>query len=165
MWTLKRGKRDLRYLSVLAGLLGWVGLLVVGGGCASSHSTGAKSRAALTIKGHPIADIILTTRQVFEDHDFQFMSAANDQMVFDRPGTRMEQVSYGSFGSEGLVIRVKVDLQELAEDQMYLRCDVFSVRDPGAAVLEDETRLVLARVKPYQELLEEVQARLDSAGR
>jgi len=82
-------------------------------------------------------------------------------MVFERPGTKSEQIKYGSFGSPDVTIRAKVDLQEMGPELCFLRLDVFAVRDAGDSVLEDETRLILFSNKHYQKIMNEVQTRLD----
>jgi hypothetical protein len=129
-------------------------------GCSSTKSTGTNSHAAVTIRGASVTDVVLMTRQVFEENDFTLARAETDRMIFERPGTKGDQVKYGTFGSSGVMIRVKVDLQDMGVDSIFLRCDVFSVRDAGQSVLEDETRIILARAKPYQEILDEIQTRL-----
>jgi hypothetical protein len=144
-----------------AKLLLLAGLSFVLAGCASTSSPGINSHAAVTIRGHAVTDVVLTTRAVFEEHDFVLARAEPDRMIFERPGTKAEQVKYGSFASSRVTIRAKVDLQEMGPDTFFLRCDVFSVRDAGESVLEDETRLILVSSKPYRRILNEVRDRLE----
>lgn len=130
-------------------------------GCASLQSPTSGSHAAVTITGHGVTDVVLTTREVFTEHGFTLARAEPDRMIFERPGTKGEQVKYGSFGSPAVTVRAKVDLQEMGSKSFFLRCDVFAVRDAGQSVLEDETRMMLISAKSYQAILDEVKARLD----
>jgi hypothetical protein len=118
----------------------------------------------VTIKGHGVADVAPTVRDAFNDNGFVLARSETDRMIFERPATKGEQIKYGSFGSSGVVIRAKVDLQELSPETFFLRCDVFSVRDAGQSVLEDETRIMMVSAKSYQRILDEVKARLDAKG-
>ncbi len=132
-------------------------------GCSSTSSSGGASHAAVTIKGRGVTDVVLTTRSVFNDNGFVLARAETDRMIFERPATQSEQIKYGSFGSSGVVIRAKVDVQEMGPETFFLRCDVFSVRDAGQSVLEDETRLMLISAKKYQGLLNMVKSRLEGS--
>jgi len=120
------------------------------------------SHGGVTIKGHSVTDVVLTTRDVFADNGFALAKAEPDRMIFERPGTRSDQIKYGSFGSPDVIIRAKVDLQEMGRETYFLRCDVFAVRDAGDTVLEDETRLILFSNKHYQKILDEVKQRVDN---
>lgn len=141
-------------------ILLFAGLLA---GCSSKGSKDTTgSHAGITIKGHDVTDVVLTTRDVFADHDFVLAKAEPDRMVFERPGTRGEQIKYGSFSSPDVTIRAKVDLQELGPKMFFLRCDFFAVRDAGDSVIEDETKLILFSNKHFQEIMDEVKTRLDA---
>jgi hypothetical protein len=131
--------------------------------CSSTSSTKSASHAAVTIKGHSVTDVVLTTRNVFIGNGFRLAGAETDRMVFERPATKTEQVKYGSFGSSTVVIRAKVDIQEMGPETFFLRCDVFSVRDAGQSILEDESRLMLISAKTYQGFLDEVKSRLEAS--
>jgi len=131
-------------------------------GCASLQSPTSGSHAAVTITGHGVTEVVLTTREVFAAHGFTLARAEPDRMIFERPGTKGEQVKYGSFGSSAVVVRAKVDLQEMGPESFFLRCNVFTVRDAGQSVLEDETRMMLMSAKSYQAMLDEVKAQLDA---
>ena len=85
-------------------------------------------------------------------------------MIFERSGTRGDQFLYGSMASPGVLIRVKVDLEEVGPEMFFLRCNVYSVRDAGDSVLEDETKIMMIRAKHYQEMMDEIAARLNAQG-
>jgi len=141
-------------------LMGVCAILTTLLGCSSTNPKGLGSHAAVTINGYSVTDVVLTTRGVFTDHGFTLSKAEQDRMIFERPGSRSEQLKYGSFGSPDVVIRVKVDLQEVGPENFFLRCDVFSVRDAGDSVLEDETKLLMLSAKHYQEIMDEIPKRL-----
>lgn len=142
-------------------LLGFLGALMLLAGCSSMGSSVSGSHAGVTITGHDVTEVVLTTREVFIAHGYLLARAEIDRMIFERPGTKGEQVKYGSFGSSAVVIRAKVDVQQMGPETFYLRCDLFSVRDAGQSVLEDETRLILVSSKPYQAIMDEVKTRLE----
>jgi hypothetical protein len=155
--------RPMRVLRLTTGLTAVATLMIVVG-CSSARSSGSASHGGVTIRGHDIAEVVVTTREVFQEHDFRLARAETDRMIFERPGSKAEQVKYGSFGSTTVTIRAKVDVQDMGADTFFLRCDVFSVRDAGQSVLEDETRLILISAKSYQAIMDEIAARLPPPG-
>ena len=133
-------------------------------GCASSGSKTTGSHAGVTIKGHDVTDVVLTTRDVFVEHGYTLSKAEPDRMIFERPGTKGDQLKYGSFGSPGVVIRVKVDIEEVGTEMFFLRCNVYAVRDAGDSVLEDESKIMMLSTKKYREIMDEIAAKLNDGG-
>jgi hypothetical protein len=138
----------------------WLAAMLAG--CASGGSKSIASHGGITIKGRAVTDVILTTRDVFTKNGYVLAKAEPNRMVFERPGTRAEQVKYGSFGSPHVTIRAKVDLQDMGAETFFLRCDAFAVRDAGESMLEDESRLILFSNKAYQKIMDEIQTQLDA---
>ena len=131
-------------------------------GCSTVRSPGSSGHASLTITGHGVSDVVLMARTVFEEQGYTLARAETDRMIFERPGTKGEALKYGGWDGEGVVMRVKLDLQEMGETKHLLRCDVFSVREAGKAAFEYETKLFLLSARFYRKLLEEIQTRLDA---
>ena len=50
---------------------------------------------------------------------------------------------------------------DLGESKYRLQCQAYMVRDPGQGFFEEETRIVNARSRPYQSLLNKVKKQLD----
>jgi hypothetical protein len=134
---------------------------VILSGCASGGSKNMASHGGITVKGRSVTDVILTTRDVFMKNGYVLAKVEPDRMIFERPGTRSEQVKYGSFGSPHVTIRAKVDLQDMGPETFYLRCDAFAVRDAGDSMMEDESRLILFSNKPYQKIMDEIKQQLE----
>jgi hypothetical protein len=147
----------LRRSTRLAALL-TAGLVVTG--CSGIKSPGSASHAGLTIRGHSYADTVLMARRVFAERGFKVAQARENRMVLERDGSRADQAKYGGWDGSRVSTRIKLDIEELGADIQYLRLDVYSVNDAGN-LLEDENRVVMFSARRYQEMLEEVQARLD----
>lgn len=160
--NVEREGRLLRRRLLLLGASTVCLLLMLGSsGCSSTKSSGSGSHAGVTITNHPEADVILMSRDVFVDKGFAMARTEADRMIFERPATTKEIVKYGGWSSAGVIIRAKLDIQQMGPDTYYLRCDVFAIRDAGDSVLEDETRLVMFSSRPYKDMLAEIKAKLD----
>jgi hypothetical protein len=145
---------------VVRGLAVLIVAALFAAGCSSIKSPGSASHAGLTIKGHSYADTVLMARQVMAERGFKVAKVEQNHMEFEREGSKADQAKFGGWDGSRVSIRIKLDVEELGSEMQYLRMDVFSVRDAGN-LLEEETRVVMLSAKKYQEMLEEVQARLD----
>lgn len=148
----------MKTLGVLC-LLELVALLLVTG-CQSSKP-GSASHAALEIKGFPRDDVWTTTIIVFAEQGYQLRTNYPTQLVFDRPATTGEKLKYGDWMNDGMVMEIKVRLQELEADTTLLRADAYVVQDPVNPVFRSERRIMSLSGKPYRKMLEDVLHRLE----
>ena len=82
-------------------------------------------------------------------------------MVFEREGSRWDQIAYGSWVNDTDVwIRVRVSLVPLAEGSFRLQCQAFKVRNKGDTLTEDQVRIRNPQRKPFQTLLDKVAEQL-----
>jgi predicted component of type VI protein secretion system len=142
-------------------LLGLVALMLVTG-CQSSKP-GSASHAALEIKGYPHDDIWTTTIIVFAEQGYELRTNSPTKLVFDRPATTGEKLKYGDWMNDGMVMQIKVRLQELEANTTLLRADAYAVQDPVNPVFRSERRIMSLSGKPYRLLLEEVLHRLEGS--
>ena len=144
-------------LLVLSGAL----LALGGAGCSSTPASA--SFASVTIHGHSPEEIGQATVQVFREAGYSG-GAGGRQMVFQREGSRGENIAYEGianthYGSQ-TAVRVKTELVDLGENSYRLQCQAYMVRGAGDSFMEEEQRLANIRSGPYQKLLNQVQKRL-----
>ena len=82
-------------------------------------------------------------------------------MVFEKEGSRWDQIAYGSWVNDTSVwIRVRVSMVPLSDGSFRLQCQAFKVRNKGDPLTEDQVRIGNSQSKPYQALLDKVAERL-----
>lgn len=139
-------------------------LALVGAGCGATKP-GSASFASVIIKGHSPQDIARVTAQVFQEDGWVGGSMKGHPMVFQKEGSRMQDLAYGgvadTFYGAQTVVRVKMDLVTLGPDSHRLQCQAFIVRNPGDSVFEQEQRLANVRSGHYQSLLNKVAKQLE----
>jgi hypothetical protein len=128
-------------------------------GCQTGKPASA-SFASVNIPGKSPDEICRTTAQVFQEDGYRASVLTPDKMVFEKEGTRGESLAYGGlvdthYGAVTLV-RVRTQLVDLGQGTYRLQCQAFMVRNAGGSLVEDESRLLNIRSRPYQQLLDKV---------
>jgi len=134
-----------------------IGLL----GCKSLNQPASASFASVRITGHTAQQICAASVVVFQQGGYTVADGLRSEMVFEREGSRWDQIAYGSWVDPAPVwIRVKVSMIPLSDDTFRLQCQAYKVRNKGDPLVEDQLRIGNSHRKPYQALLDEVLAQL-----
>ena len=134
---------------------------IAGPGC---HSTKPKSEAErfafVELHGNTPGQISEAACEVFRAHGYTVARANRTQMVFEKKGSALNNLAYGSWlGDNPVFVRVKAAIVPIGEATWRLQCEGFTVQDHGSAN-EEELRISNLRAHTYQKLLEEVAQRL-----
>jgi hypothetical protein len=105
-----------------------------------------------------IADAV--TRQ-FEARGFEIGPRADRELVFDRPGTRRDNLRYGGWFPEDTWLRVRVRLRETGGHFVEARSDPFLVRGRDSMTV-DAQPLNRGRMKEFGGLLAAAQRALEA---
>lgn len=139
-------------------------LLVLAGvclsGCATSDS-GFGSRTAVVINNRTPQEIKDKTLEVFREKLFDVKSSSKSEIVFERAGSAWQDVTWGSWYGGGVWERATVRIQDYGDGAYMVDAQVKLVRDNTDDFFEDSQTLGRRARKPYQELLNEVKARLN----
>jgi len=130
-------------------------------GCKAAHEPGGVSHAVVQISGHTLDEIQKTTAEVFGDEGYTLAQQSQTLMVFQRDGSRRDAAKYGGWSGEGITMRVRVEFTELAGSNFKLRADVSAVEDADDPFFADESRAMMLNRRPYQQLLDQVDKRLE----
>ncbi len=144
----------------LAGLL--VVWLLLGAGCESTSPTGAKVTATTTVSGRSLSEIRMATLTAFQKAGYTVASAFGRDLVFEKRASGMTDLAYGGWMDPAVWLRVKVRIEELKPNVNALDCSVYRVQNRGDNILEEETKALSAKSKPYKELLADIKAKLDA---
>lgn len=144
------------------------GMIILGAailsGCASDKPASA-SFASVVIANQSVEVIQDTTMLVFGEAGYEANRLPDGTMVFEKEGSRGNQIVYGGLGGAAyggaVTVRVRAEVVGVVgQDAHRLQCQAYMVRDAGAGVFEDKQRLANFHRGPYQKLLEEVAAKL-----
>jgi hypothetical protein len=154
--------RDWRRMALAAGLTAWCGAFF--SGCSTSKPASA-SFASVVIAHQPVQKIQETTVFQFQEAGYEAKPATVGKMIFEKEGSRGQQMAYGGLGGVAyggaVTVRVRAEIVDLVgQDAKRLQCKAYIVNSAGDGVFDDEQPLANFRRGPYQKLLDEVAAKL-----
>jgi hypothetical protein len=131
-----------------------------GNGCHSPDKPASSSFASVTITGNTPGQIRDAAIEVFRADGYKVTQREPSRLVFEKEGTRMNNVAYGSWvGGTPVWVRVKGSIAPAGEMTHRLQCTAFMVQDFGGPT-EEEIPVTHFHRAPYQKLLDEVAKRL-----
>lgn len=129
-------------------------------GCQSSKGSSDGSLASVTVANRSQAEINAAILGVFRRNSFQGGMVSPGLYRFERAGSKMNQLAYGDLLGGGVAVRVHVTVTSLDTTSNRIACRAEIVQDPGDPIIEDAHKVRKYQSKPYQDLLNEVEARL-----
>lgn len=134
---------------------------LLGTGCHTTPNPPAAEAvtAAVQIRGNTPGQITQMVTEVFQEHGYTQGSKRAGALVFEKPGSKLSNLAYGSWlGETPVWVRVKLSIIPSGEQQYTLRCQAYRVQDKGSST-EEELKIGKMGNGPYQKLLEEVASR------
>ena len=129
-------------------------------GCRSLDQPVSASFASVAIANRSVDEIRTATTAVFAEAGYQNFSLSGDTLVFEKEGTRKNQIAHGGWIQDSPVReRVRAEIVFFNDSTHRLQCRAYMVLDAGSRI-EEEKRLADFRSGPYQKLLNQVAARL-----
>lgn len=126
-------------------------------GCKSLSEPDSASLASVLIEGHTAEQIRAATMVVFQQDGYTAAGLQRSEMVFEKEGSRWDQIAYGSWVNDASVwVRVRVSMVSLSADTFRLGCRSYKVRNKGDALTEEQVRIRNTHSKHYQALLDKV---------
>ena len=141
-----------------------VPLLALGvAGCQSFNSPPENNLASVTIINHTLPQIAGAIQTVFDTHYFQGGQTGPNTFTYQRPGSRMNNLAYGSyFFDEKVTVRVVVNVQPVDGGRFLLTCNASLIEDEGDPVFQDTHHVRTLRKWPYEQLLNDIKAQVGS---
>ena len=141
--------------------------LVIAFGTACQSTTkppSPSSFASVTITNRLPEEIRRAAEQIFQADGFQIFTSSVGEMVFEKEGSRMNQLAYGGLiatqENDRTWIRVKANISDLGAGAHRLQCQAYLVPHRGDSFFEEEHRVSNLSRRPYQTLLDQVAKRL-----
>jgi hypothetical protein len=137
--------------------------IVLATGCQSFNSPPSNNLASVTITNHSMPQIASAIQTVFETHYFTGGQTGPNTFTYQRPGSRMNNLAYGSyFFDEKVTVRVVVNVQPVYGGRFLLSCNASLIEDEGDPVFQDTHHVRMLRKWPYEQLLNDIKAQLGS---
>jgi hypothetical protein len=132
-------------------------------GCKSPEAANSGSMAAVEISGHSGVAVREMARAVMRANNYAEAAVQDFDMVFERPASKRDTAAFGSLAHGAVWERVKMRIRQRPSGPIMLACDAFIVENKGEGMFETERRLAVMRQARYQDMLNEVKTRLDTA--
>ena len=117
--------------------------------------------ASVTITNRSVADVTQAARAVFAVHGFEEVASGPGQFTFERAGTRMNNLAYGSeMFNEVVTIRVIVTVTPLNLADTAVSCAAWLVEAADDPVFQDDHKVRKLRKWPYEQLLNDIKGQL-----
>ena len=119
----------------------------------------AQGMATVDINNTTLERVEAAIQKVFANGEgFSLTDSGDFAYVFQRPGGRIKDLSYGVLGGEGVVERAVVEIEQKSDSSFRVECNVYMVRNSGGdPFFEDETKVLRAFGREYKRLLRRVQ--------
>jgi len=130
-------------------------------GCQTFNGPPPGNLATVTITNRPMADVANATAAVFATHGFEGGQIGPGQFTYNRLGTRLNNLAYGSYMFEEVVtVKVQVTLQQETPNAILVGCKAWLVEGENDPVFEDAHKVRPIRKWPYEQLLKDIQREL-----
>ena len=139
-------------------------IMLLSVGQAFSQSAGnTRGIASVDIKYSSLERITQALKDVFTAEGFEAVDQKSNSIVFERPGTRKQDLAYG--GLEGGVIeQVVIAFQEKSPTLIWVNGDAYMVKGRGSdSSLEDKAKVLRAFGGKYRKLLSKVKTMAETA--
>jgi hypothetical protein len=122
---------------------------------------------SVTVTASTGDDVETTVGAVFEGHGYSQTSSEKGTLIFDRPGSKTDEMLYGDFSDSKLTDRVRVVIDPIDGSHFRITCVGYAVKQPtghfeGDTSLEDPVRRFQLFSTQTMQMLREVKSRLGS---
>jgi hypothetical protein len=128
-------------------------------GCAGREITQgrAKGMAWVDISGKTPEQVAAAAKKVFIDDGYELIESEGPELVFEKPGSRMQDFSYGGLlGQEGVWVKAVLKITPKDNDICWVSCDAYMVKNRDDDFFRDETKVLKLFGREYQRLLNRV---------
>ena len=130
-------------------------------GCKSGESPRSNAMASVRLHTATTEEVRQAIFDVFQENYYQVGETNVTRLTFEQPGTRMDKINYGGFFEDSLWRRIKVTISRFGDKAHLVEADAYIVRHYEEGFFEEEQKLYRWNKGRYQDLLDEVAARLE----
>ena len=146
----------------------WIVLLAVcgwsGWGCRTAQGPESGSLASVEIKGQSLLEVAQATSEVFRAAGYTTIPSSSKyetKLIFEKVGTKGDVLLYSGWHGTEVWYRAKITFINLAPETQLIKCDGYRVLDRNDLHFEQEKKLSWSKKGAFQDLLDQVKARLN----
>ena len=146
----------------------WIVLLAVcgwsGWGCHTPQGPGSGSLASVEIKGQTLIEVAQATSEVFRAAGYTTIPSSSKyetKLLFEKAGTKADALLYSGWSGGEVWYRTKITFVSLTPETQLIKCDAYRVLDRNDPHFEEEKKLSWSKKGVFQDLLNQVKARLN----
>jgi hypothetical protein len=121
----------------------------------------SEGTASITITGHTLAEVEAAIHAVFSEDRFRLIEDTPRGKIYDRTGSRMTDIAYGSVIDDSVVERARVLIHDEGTNRHRVECNVSIVTGKGSSFYENEDEVLKLFGGKYRRLLRQVTLQLD----
>lgn len=129
-------------------------------GCKTTAGGGDDSLASVTVPSRTPAEINTAILGVYRRNSFTGGLVSPGKYRFERTASNLNRIAYGDLFGEGVATRVYVLVTPMDANTTRISCTAEIVQSPGDPIVEETYKVRKMQKKAYQDLLDEVAARL-----
>jgi len=135
------------------------GGLLFNGGCATTGEFG--DRTAVVVYNQKPEKIIDVSTQVFVSQGFSTISSSEEEAVYERKGTTMQNMAYGSWMEGGIWEKATLKVEPYGQGSSLLEAKIVRVSNKNDDFFAESKPMSKRARKPFQELLNKIASQLN----
>lgn len=117
----------------------------------------AKGMAWVEIPGKTSEQVAAAAKKVFIGDGYELIEHKDAELVFEKPGSRMQDFSYGGLLSQdGVWVKAVLKITPKGDSTCWVCCDAYMVKNRDDEFFRDETKVLKLFGREYQLLLNRV---------
>ncbi len=120
--------------------------------------------ASVEIKGRSLLEVAQATSEVFRAAGYTTIPSSSKyetKLIFEKVGAKGDVLLYGGWHDTEVWYRAKITFINLASETQLIKCDGYRVLDRNDPIFEQEKKLSWSKKGAFQDLLDQVKARLN----
>jgi hypothetical protein len=136
-------------------------LVIVTTGCQSFDEPATSNLASVTITNRPMADVQAAVTNVFVARQFTGGQSGTNQFTYRRPGSRADNIAYGSYMFDrSVTVKVVVTTQQQAAGEIVVGCNAWLVESENDPVFQENHPVRRFGRGPYEQLLKDIKTQV-----
>ncbi|MDB6171608.1 MAG: hypothetical protein JWL59_919 [Chthoniobacteraceae bacterium] len=116
--------------------------------------------ASTTLQANSVTEIEPVAITAFEERGFRWKSTVGDELTFERPLNKTDEVLYGTWGDEKSIERVVLRITPVKTGTFKAACFPYTIRNPNSG-MEDISRRLSVHSQTYSGALHDMRRSLN----
>jgi hypothetical protein len=140
-------------------MVGMILLSIITMSCAGKEIMPGKAQgmAWVEISSTTAKRIAAAAKKVFIEDGYEVVNEENNMLVFEKPGSRIKDFTYGGLANqEGVWVKVVLTIKDKSNGTYWVAGDAYMVKNRDDDFFREETKVLKLFGQEYQRLLNRV---------